>query len=86
MFFHQFQDNPVVAALFRGIRPAVVALIAAPTFGLAKDARITLATCWIPLVCALLIWALGVNPVYIIIAAGLGGYLYGRLIQPTEEN
>ena len=28
MFFRQFQDNHVVAAVFRGIRPAVVALIA----------------------------------------------------------
>ena len=26
MFFHQFEDNRVVAAIFRGIRPAVVAL------------------------------------------------------------
>jgi chromate transport protein ChrA len=27
MFFHQFEDNKVVAAMFTGIRPAVVALI-----------------------------------------------------------
>ena len=31
MFFHQFEDNKVVAAMFRGIRPAVVALIANST-------------------------------------------------------
>ena len=67
-----------------GIRPAVVALIAAPTFQLAKDARITLTNCWIPVVTTLLIWLLGVNPVYIIIAAGLGGFLYGKFIKPTE--
>lgn len=30
MFFHQFEDNKVVAAMFAGIRPAVVALIAVP--------------------------------------------------------
>ncbi len=85
MFFHQFQDNTVVAAAFRGIRPAVVALIAAPTFNLAKSAHITWSTLWIPVVCALLIWALGVNPIYIIIGAGLCGYLYGQFIKPTEE-
>ena len=39
MFFHQFGDNPVVAAIFRGIRPAVVALIAVPTFDLARSAK-----------------------------------------------
>ncbi len=39
MFFHQFEDNKVVAAMFAGIRPAVVALIAVPTFSLAKSAQ-----------------------------------------------
>lgn len=85
MFFHQFMNVGWIAAMFRGIRPAVVALIAVPTFSLAKSAHITLSNCWIPLTCALLIWQLGVNPVFIIIAAGLGGYLYGLLIKPTES-
>lgn len=71
-------------AIFRGIRPAVVALIAAPTFSLAKSAGITITNCWIPIVSALLIWQIGVNPIFIIIAAGLGGYLYGKLLKPTE--
>ena len=84
MFFHQFQDNPVVASIFRGIRPAVVALIAVPTFKLAQSARLTLTNCWIPISGALLIWALGVSPIFIILAAGIGGYLYGTMIKPTE--
>ncbi len=84
MFFHRFQDNAFVAAAFRGIRPAVVALIAAPTFRLAKTAHISLVNCWIPIASAVLIWMLGVNPIYIVIAAAAGGYLYGQLIKPTE--
>ena len=84
MFFHRFQDNPVVASIFRGIRPAVVALIAVPTFNLAKSANINWANCWIPIVGALLIWLLGVSPIYIILAAGIGGWVYGKYIQPTE--
>ena len=79
MFFRQFQDNAVVAAIFRGIRPAVVALIAAPTFNMAKEAKIGWSTVWIPVVCALLIWLFDVNPVYIIVAAGVGGWVYGML-------
>ena len=85
MFFHRFMDIPWVAAMFRGIRPAVVALIAVPTFNLAKTADITLATCWIPIVTALLIWLMGVNPIIIIFSAGLIGYLYGKFIRPTEQ-
>jgi len=84
MFFHRFQENPVVASIFRGIRPAVVALIAVPTFNLAKSAGITWATCWIPIGGALAIWLMGVSPILIILLAAIGGYVYGALIKPTE--
>ena len=84
MFFHRFQDNPVVASIFRGIRPAVVALIAVPTFNLAKSAGITWATCWIPIGGALAIWLMGVSPILIILLAAIGGYVYGAFIKPTE--
>ncbi len=79
MFFYQFKDNKVVAAMFRGIRPAVVALIAVPTFNLAKRAQLNRFTLWIPIVSALAIWLLGVSPIWIIIAAGVGGFIYGKV-------
>ena len=81
MCFHRFMDVPWIAAMFNGIRPAVVALIAVPTFNLAKSANITLANCWIPILSALLIWAMHINPIFIIIAAGVGGYIYGRFLK-----
>lgn len=84
MFFQQFEHNKVVEAVFRGIRPAVVALIAVPTFRLAKSACITLNNCWIPIGCALAIWLLGISPVIIILLAGICGYVYGKYIKPTE--
>lgn len=79
MFFHAFSDNHVVQAIFRGIRPAVVALIAVPTFNLAKSAGISLRTLWIPVVSALLIWACGVSPILIILIAGIAGYVWGKV-------
>lgn len=84
MFFHQFEDNLIVAALFRGLRPAVVALIAVPVFTMAKTAKIMVSNCWIPIVAALLIWMLGVSPILIILVAGIGGFVYGQYIRPTE--
>ena len=85
IFLHQFEDNPVVAAIFRGIRPAVVALIAVPTFNLAKSANITWATCWIPIAGALAIYLIdGFSPIYLIILAGIGGWVYGKYVKPTE--
>ena len=84
MFFKQFEQNPVVESIFRGIRPAVVALIAVPTFSLAKSAHISWANAWIPVVSALLIWALHVNPIWIILFAGIGGFVYGQFLNNPE--
>lgn len=84
MFFRNFQNVPWVAAMFAGIRPAVVALLAIPTWNMAKSAGVSLINCWIPVASAMLIWLLGVNPIYIILAAGLGGYLYGQFLKPSE--
>ena len=79
IFFHQFEDNRVIAAMFKGIRPAVVALIAVPTFNLARRAQLNRYTLWIPIVSALAIWLLGVSPIWIILIAGSVGYLCGRI-------
>ncbi|MFA6831406.1 MAG: chromate transporter [Bacteroidaceae bacterium] len=79
VFFHNYQDNPIVEHIFKGIRPAVVALIAVPTFNLGKRANLNRYTIWIPILSALVIWGLGFSPVYVIIIAGLGGLVYGHL-------
>lgn len=81
LVFQQFRDNWVVERIFRGIRPAVVALIAAPVFRMAKSSKINLYNVWIPVVAALLIWLLGVSPIYVILAAGVGGYFYGQYVR-----
>ena len=85
MFFHNFKDNPWVEKFFKGVRPAVVALIASPCFKMAKTANISWRNAWIPIVCCLLIALFGVSPIYIIIAAGVSGYLYGRWKRQRAE-
>ena len=81
LFFQQFRHYSAVESIFCGIRPAVVALIAAPVFRMAKTARICLYNVWIPVVSASAIWLLGFSPVYVVILAGLGGYTYGQLMK-----
>ena len=71
MFFQQFKDNYWVAKFFTGVRPAVVALLAAPCFKMAKTANINRYNIWIPIVCCGLIALLGVSPISIIIDAGV---------------
>lgn len=81
LFFRHFRENEFVDSFFRGLRPAVVALIAAPVFKMGKRANITFQSVWIPVVAALLIWQFGVSPVYVILIAGLSGYAYGQYIK-----
>jgi chromate transporter len=80
-FFRQYRENPVVESIFRGIRPAVAALIAVPVFKMARTAKINIYNVWIPVVAAIGIWMLGFSPVYVILLAALGGYTYGQLIK-----
>ena len=68
MVFSEWKELPAVEAVFKGVRPAVVALIAAPLFKLAKAAKITWLTALIPVAAALLIWLGHVNPVWVILA------------------
>ena len=79
MFFRQFEDNLWIQKMFKAIRPAVVALIAVPVFTTAKTVGINIKTVIIPLASAFLIWYWGFSPVYIILLAGLGGLIYGKI-------
>ena len=76
MVFTEFKENPGVERVFKGIRPAVVALIAAPLWKMGKSAGITRKTLWIPVLAALFIWLVGVSPVYIVMGAIAGGIVY----------
>lgn len=79
MFFRAFRQIHWVECVFKGIRPAVVALIAAPVFRTAQTAHITWRNAWIPVVSALMIWLLGISPVFVIMLAIAGGFVYGRI-------
>ena len=79
VFFRAFRDNIYVQRIFMGLRPCVVALIAAPVFSMAQKAQIGWKNCWIPILCAVLIWLFGVNPIIIVLIAALLGYLYSLI-------
>lgn len=70
-------DNPTLSAIFKGIRPAVVALIVAPVFTTARSAGLGWRMAWIPVVVALLIWSkwpVISNPILFIVLGGASGY------------
>lgn len=79
LFFRQFRHIEAVNNVFKGLRPVVVALIAVPVFNVAKAAKVGWSMAWIPVLSAVLIVALGVSPVFVILAAGLAGFVWGRI-------
>lgn len=79
MLFQDYKDYPAIEAVFKGVRPAVVALIAAPLCKMAKSAKITWATALIPIAGALLIWLGGLSPVWIILVTALATLAYTYL-------
>ena len=71
IFFASIRDNAYVDAAFKGMRPAVVALIVAPIIGLTKGMRWWLVA--VALVVALVVWYFGVSPVWFLIAGAVVG-------------
>ena len=71
MFFAGYQDNPTVMAIFKGIRPVVVSLIAVPMINMAKKAKLNFYTGSLAVITALLIIFLKVSPLYILLVVAI---------------
>jgi chromate transporter len=71
IFFASIRDNAYVDAAFKGMRPAVVALIVAPIVGLTKGMRWWLIA--VALAVALVVWHFGISPVWFLIAGAVVG-------------
>lgn len=71
VFFSDIRENHVVDAVFKGMRPAVVALILAPVIGLSRGMGVY--RIGIAILVAAAIWRLGLSPIWFIIAGAAGG-------------
>ena len=74
MFFANIRHNPVVDAAFKGMRPAVVALIVAPLMGIVKGMA------WwgmaVVAIVGILVWYFSISPVLFLVAAAAAGVIY----------
>lgn len=85
MLFRDYKELPAVESVFKGVRPAVVALIAAPLIKMAQAAKITWTTALIPIAAALLIWLAGLSPVWIIFITIAATLAYTYLAQHNRK-
>lgn len=84
------KNNSILSPVFKGIRPAVVALIVAPVISAAKAARLNWKTAIIPIAVALLIWSkwpVVSSPILYIVLGGIGGYIWFTLtLKQIKDN
>jgi chromate transporter len=65
--FSDWANQSLVQKIFKGLRPAVTALIAVPVIQIAQKAKIRWHRYWLPLAAIILIVFYGVSPVYLIV-------------------
>lgn len=85
-FFTGIQKSPIVEKVFKGIRPAVVALIAAPIIRMGKSAKINRKTVIIPIAVAIIVAFLKITPIIIIIVSALGGIGYMKYMGGKDDD
>lgn len=71
MFFSGFRTNIYVDKIFKGIRPVVVALIAAPVIDMARKANLNIYRALLAIATAVAVIFLRVSPVYILLTVGV---------------
>ena len=84
--FTTFKDNQTVQAIFKGIRPAVVALIAAPVFRMAVQNCLNWITGSIAVAATVLIAFLKISPIWIIVTAIAGGLIMAYSRQDRDND
>ena len=76
MLFPSIQDNEVITRAFKGIRPAVVALIAVSFVQILQKKKFAWHITLISSIAALLVAFVKISPVVVILIAGIGGLVY----------
>ena len=79
MFFPSIRDNEVIARVFKGLRPAVVALIAVSFVRLLQKKNFAWPVVLIAIVAAMAVSFLKISPVIVILTAGIGGVIYYKI-------
>ena len=76
MYFVNIRDNEIVERIFKGLRPAVVALIAVPVIRMLEKKKFEWNVVLIATMATVAISWLKISPVIVILAAGIGGIVY----------
>lgn len=76
LFFFHFYERPTAQAVFKGLRPAVVGLIAAAAWQIGQVAICNWAAVGIVAACCLLIARWKIHPVFLVAGSAIAGMLF----------
>ncbi len=80
-YFTQIRNNKTVLAIFKGLRPAVIALITIPIYTTWKKLNLPYYMFLLPIFIAVVIWLWGISPIVIIFLSAIGGIIYAYFFQ-----
>ena len=83
--FTEINSNPIVERIFKGIRPAVVALIAVPVIRMIQREKLHWTGGLIALLSIILVWLLGYSPVWVVLGAIIYGIVKEYLTTKTKK-
>lgn len=85
MFFTRIMGEDIVQQAFMGIRPAVAALITFSVYKIGKTSKIRLWWYTVTVLSFVANLILNQDPILIIVASGVVGFLFGREKKPSEQ-
>ena len=75
-FLRRIKDSPLINAIFKGMRPAIIGMIFSAAYTVGKGAELVWPSAVIFLLVLLLLVKFKVNVLYMIPAAGIAGILF----------
>jgi len=76
LFLFHFYETPPMQAVFKGLRPAVVGLIAAAAWHIGEVAFVNWPAVGIAVVCCVLIARWSIHPVFLVAGSAIAGILF----------
>lgn len=75
-FFRGMRENQTVTRIFLGVRPAVVALIAAAFLSILKKSKLKFSATILVIIASGAIFFFKISPIFVIIFFGVGGWVF----------
>lgn len=79
--FSPMRQWELFASMLRGMRPALIGVLAVVAFRMGRSSKVDLSFLWVPFVVAMAVGIFQIAPLYILVLAVGTGFLYGKFLR-----